>query len=59
MRFSPQPAIEWFLLTNLPVDSDEAIASSVDCYRARWTIEELIKALKTGCQSERRQLKRA
>jgi hypothetical protein len=26
------------------------------CYRARWIIEEYFKALKTGCQYERRQL---
>jgi hypothetical protein len=34
-----QPAVEWFLLTNLPIDNDQAIAFAVDCYRARWTIE--------------------
>ncbi len=54
-----QPAVEWFLLTNLPVDSDDAIAFAVDCYRARWTIEEYFKALKTGCQFEKRQLESA
>jgi len=43
-----EPAVEWFLLTNLSVDTDEAIAFAVDCYRARWTIEEFFKALKTG-----------
>jgi len=54
-----EPAVEWFLLTNLPIESDEAIAFAVDCYRARWTIEEFFKALKTGCQFERRQLESA
>lgn len=54
-----QPAVEWFLLTNLPTDTDEAIAFAVDCYRARWTIEEYFKALKTGCQFEKRQLESA
>ena len=54
-----EPAVEWFLLTNLPVDTDEAIAFAVDCYRARWTIEEFFKALKTGCQFEKRQLESA
>lgn len=54
-----QPAVEWFLLTNLPTDTDEAIAFAVDCYRARWTIEEYFKALKTGCQIEKRQLESA
>jgi hypothetical protein len=54
-----EPAVEWFLLTNLPVDNDEAIAFAVDCYRARWTIEEYFKALKTGCLFEKRQLESA
>lgn len=54
-----EPAVEWFLLTSLPIDSDKAIAFAVDCYRARWTIEEYFKALKTGCQFEKRQLESA
>jgi hypothetical protein len=31
----------------------------VDCYRARWVIEEYFKAIKTGCQYESRQLETA
>ena len=54
-----QPAVEWFLLTNLPIDTNNDIAYAVDCYRARWTIEEYFKALKTGCQFEKRQLESA
>jgi len=54
-----EPAVEWFLLTNLPVENDQAVAFAVDCYRARWTIEEFFKALKTGCQFEKRQLESA
>jgi hypothetical protein len=54
-----QPPVEWFLLTNLPVDTPDAIGFAVDCYRARWTIEEFFKALKTGCGYERRQLESA
>ncbi len=54
-----EPAVEWFLLTNLPIDTPEAIAFAVDCYRARWVIEEFFKALKTGCQYESRQLESA
>jgi hypothetical protein len=54
-----EPAVEWFLLTNLPVGTPEEIAFAVDCYRGRWTIEEFFKALKTGCQYERRQLESA
>ncbi len=54
-----EPAVEWFLLTNLPIVTDEDISFAVDCYRARWTIEEYFKALKTGCQFEKRQLESA
>lgn len=54
-----EPAVEWFLLTSLPIDSREDIVFAVDCYRARWTIEEYFKALKTGCQFEKRQLESA
>lgn len=54
-----EPPVEWYLLTNLPVDDKKAIAFAVDCYRARWTIEEYFKALKTGCQYEKRQLESA
>ena len=51
--------MEWFLLTDLPISNDEQIAFVVDCYRGRWTVEEYFKALKTGCQYEKRQLETA
>jgi hypothetical protein len=54
-----QPPVEWFLLTDLPVATTEEIAFAVDCYRGRWMIEEYFKALKTGCQYEKRQLESA
>jgi len=54
-----QPGVEWFLLTNLPIGTADEVAFAVDCYRARWTIEEFFKALKTGCQFEKRQLESA
>lgn len=48
--------IEWVLFTNEPIDSAEQMLRVVDRYRARWTIEEYFKALKTGCAFESRQL---
>ena len=48
--------VSWLLATRLPVDTDEAVAAVVDFYRARWLIEEWFKALKSGCNYERRQL---
>jgi hypothetical protein len=54
-----EPPVEWFLLTDLPITSTAEIAFVVDCYRGRWMIEEYFKALKTGCQYEKRQLESA
>lgn len=48
--------VEWLLLTNLPIETTDEIAFIVDGYRARWTIEELFKAVKTGCTYEKLQL---
>ncbi len=54
-----EPLVEWFLLTNLSVATPTALEYVVDTYRARWVIEEYFKALKTGCQYEKRQLESA
>jgi hypothetical protein len=48
--------IEWLLHTNEPIDTEAEVLAVVDAYRARWRIEELFKALKTGCALEKRQL---
>jgi hypothetical protein len=48
--------VRWVLLTTEPIDAPEQILAIVDMYRARWRIEELFKALKTGCAFEQKQL---
>ena len=48
--------VEWLLFTTLPIDDERAVATALDTYRARWTIEEYFKALKSGCSYEKRQL---
>ena len=48
--------VEWLLLTNEPIDTNEQIEALVDAYRARWLIEDFHKALKSGCGFERLQL---
>lgn len=48
--------VEWLVFTTLPVDDEQGVAAAVDAYRARWTIEEYFKALKSGCSYEKRQL---
>lgn len=50
--------VEWWLFTSRPIDTTAAVEDVVDRYRARWTIEEYFKALKSGCAYERRQLER-
>lgn len=51
-----QEPVDWLLATTEPVDTPEQILRIVDIYRARWTIEEFFKALKTGCRFEERLL---
>lgn len=48
--------IAWMLITSLPVKTRREAEQVIDIYRARWTIEEFHKALKTGCMFEKRQL---
>jgi hypothetical protein len=45
-------AIEWFLLTNVAVNSLADAWERVDWYCTRWVAEEYHKALKTGCDIE-------
>lgn len=51
-----QEPVDWLLYTTEPLDTGEQIANIVDYYRCRWQIEELNKALKTGCVVQERQL---
>jgi hypothetical protein len=44
--------LEWFLLTNEPVETFEDACRVIDWYECRWIVEEYHKALKTGCGIE-------
>jgi IS4 transposase len=48
--------VAWVLVTSEPIETNVDIEAVLDHYRARWTIEEFFKALKTGCAFESRQL---
>jgi len=48
--------VEWVLVTSEPIDAEAQLLQVLDWYRARWTIEEFFKALKTGCAYEKRQI---
>lgn len=50
--------IRWILLTSLPVRSFEEAWVLIGYYELRWLIEEYHKALKSGCSTESRQLKK-
>ena len=51
--------IHWLIVTSEPIGTADEVLCVVDHYRARWTIEELNKAIKTGCAYESRQLESA
>ena len=52
-------AIEWKLITDLPVDSFEAAIDKLDWYSRRWKIEVFHKILKSGCKAEESKLRTA
>ena len=59
--FEPSPpdgeeAVNWLILTKLPIGTEEEILVVVDHYKGRWLIEEYNKCLKSGCALEERQL---
>jgi hypothetical protein len=51
-----QQPVDWLLYTTEPVETTAQIETVVDYYRCRWQIEELNKALKTGCVVQERRL---
>jgi hypothetical protein len=51
-----EPAIEWLLLTNLPIDTVEQVLRVVEYYCCRWQIEIYFRVLKSGCRVESSQL---
>jgi hypothetical protein len=60
----PQPpegveALDWMLLTDLPISGAEAAWEKVQWYCKRWGIEEWHRALKSGCAVEQREFKTA
>jgi Transposase DNA-binding/Transposase DDE domain len=49
-----QKPIAWTLLTSEPIQTIADVERVIDIYRYRWLIEELFKALKSGCMYEKR-----
>jgi hypothetical protein len=50
--------IEWLLLTDLPIDTDDDVLKIIDYYVCRWQIEIYHRVLKSGCKVEESQLRR-
>ncbi len=49
-----EEAVEWILVTTLPIDTPEQVRTVVEYYCVRWTIEILFRTLKSGCRVEER-----
>jgi len=54
-----RPAIEWKLITNLPVTTRAAVIEKLHWYAQRWKIEVFHKVLKSGCRAEEARLRTA
>lgn len=50
-------AVEWVLLTDLPVESFEHARMIIEWYRSRWEIEIYFRVLKGGCAVEANRLR--
>lgn len=49
-----EPAVEWMLVTTLPIETPQQVRTIVEYYCVRWAIEVLFRTLKSGCRIERR-----
>jgi hypothetical protein len=47
-------AVEWLLLTSLPIDTIDQVRVIVQYYCTRWMVEILFRVLKSGCRVEQR-----
>jgi hypothetical protein len=49
-----EPAVEWLLITTLPIATVADVRTVVQYYCVRWMIEVLFRVLKSGCRVEER-----
>ena len=47
-------AVEWMLLTQLPIETVEQVRQIIQYYAVRWMIEVFFRVLKSGCRIEER-----
>jgi hypothetical protein len=53
-----EPAVEWLLVTTLPIDTVDQVRQVVEYYSVRWLIEVFFRVLKSGCRVEERRFER-
>jgi hypothetical protein len=53
-----EEAIEWLLLTSLPIETFAEVTTVIDYYCCRWEIEIYFRTLKSGCKIEELQFER-
>lgn len=51
-------AVEWLLITTLPIDDVEQVRRIIQYYCVRWMMEILFRILKSGCRIEERRFER-
>ena len=49
-----EDAVEWILVTNLPIENIEQVREVIQNYCVRWMIEVFFRVLKSGCRVEER-----
>ncbi len=59
IQIGDSDALEWFLLTSLPVRTFDEAKQVVEYYLLRWWIEDLFRVLKNGCKVEDLRLRSA
>jgi hypothetical protein len=50
-------ALEWVLLTSVPIENEQDAWERVGWYGCRWLCEEFHRGLKTGCRMEKQRLR--
>jgi hypothetical protein len=49
-----EPAVEWILLTSLPIETLDQVRQVIQNYCVRWMVEVVFRTLKSGCRVEAR-----
>ena len=49
-----EPAVEWMLVTTLPIQTLEQVRQIIQYYCVRWMVEVLFRTWKSGCRVEQR-----